>query len=65
MKMAENSLKWIENTVEKGEIARHEQFLLSQSFQKTKTADTQKPGLVWERVDYPSQISSLFLFTLV
>ena len=33
--------KWIENTVEKGEIARYEQFLLfSQCFQKTCTADT-------------------------
>ena len=35
----------------KGEIARCEQFLLfPQSFQKTWTADTKKPGLVWERV---------------
>ena len=33
--------KWIENTVEKGEIARYEQFLLfPQCFQKTFTADT-------------------------
>ena len=32
--------KWIENTVGKGEIARHEQFLLfPQCFQKTRTAD--------------------------
>ena len=40
-----------ENTVGKGEIARYEQFLLfSLCFQKTYTADTSKPGLVWERV---------------
>ena len=33
--------KWVENTVEKGEIARYEQFLLlPQCFQKTGTADT-------------------------
>ena len=36
----------------KGEIARYEQFLLfPQRFQKTCTADTQKPGLAWERVN--------------
>ena len=33
--------KWVENTVGKGEIARHEQFLLfPKCFQKTNTADT-------------------------
>ena len=33
--------KWVENTVERGEIARIEQFLLfPQCFQKTCTADT-------------------------
>ena len=33
--------KWAENTVEKGEIARYEQFLLfPQCCQKTCTADT-------------------------
>ena len=32
--------KWVENTVGKGEIARHEQFLLfPQHFQKTSSAD--------------------------
>ena len=42
---------WIENTVGKGEIDRYEQFLLfPQCFQKTCTADTLKPGLVWKRV---------------
>ena len=36
----------------KGEIARHEQFLLfPQCFQKTCTGDTLKPGLVLERVN--------------
>ena len=34
-------VKWVENTVGKGEIARYEQFLLfPQCFQKTGTADT-------------------------
>ena len=33
--------KWVENTVGKGEIARHEQFLLFPNcFNKTYTADT-------------------------
>ena len=33
--------KWVENTVGKGEIARHEQFLLlPQCFQKTCTSNT-------------------------
>ena len=33
--------KWAENTVEKGEIARYEQFLVfPQCFQRTCTADT-------------------------
>ena len=41
MKMVENSSKWVENTVGKGEIARCEQFLLfQQCFQKTCAADT-------------------------
>ena len=41
MKMAESSLKKVENTVGKGEIARYEQFLLfTQCFQKACTADT-------------------------
>ena len=43
--------KWVGNAVGKGEIARYEQFLLfQQSFQKRFSADTQNPGLVWERV---------------
>ena len=33
--------KWLENTVEKGEFARYEQFVpFPQCFQKTYTADT-------------------------
>ena len=44
--------KQADNTVGKGEIACHEQFLLfPQCFQKSCTADTSKPGLVWERVN--------------
>ena len=50
MKMAESSS---ENGMVKGEIAWYEQFLLfPQSFQKTCTADTYKPGLVLERVKW-------------
>ena len=38
--MADSSPKRVENTVEKGEIARYEQFrLFSQCFQKTWTTD--------------------------
>ena len=52
-KFAENGrqfFKRVENTVGKREIAYYVQFLLFlQYFQKTCTADTQKPGLVWER----------------
>ena len=37
--------------MEKGEIARYEQFLLfPQCFQKTCTADSPKQGLVWKKV---------------
>ena len=54
MKMAENFFKRVENAVGRGEIARYEQFLLFlRCFQKTCTADTLKPGLVWERVKKP------------
>ena len=53
-KFDENGRKFskrIENTVGKGAIAHYVQFLLfPQLFQKTCTANTQKPGLVWERV---------------
>ena len=45
--------KWVGKTLwKKREIARYEQFLLfPQCFQRTCTADMQKPGLVWERVN--------------
>ena len=47
----EEFFKAVENTVGKGEVAHYKQFLLFQHcFQKTCTADTLKPGLVWERV---------------
>ena len=49
--------KRIENTVGKGEIAHHEQFLLfQQCFQKTSTADTKKPGLVQKGLTYKIQV---------
>ena len=49
--MAESSPKGLENTVGKGETARNELFLLflQTCFQKACTADTYKPGFVWER----------------
>ena len=44
--------KSVKNTVGKEEIARYEQLLLfPQRFQKICTADTSKPGLVWEWVN--------------
>ena len=53
-KLDENGRKYskqAENTVGKGEIAHCKQFLLFPlCFQKTLTADTLKPGLVWEKV---------------
>ena len=49
--MTESASKMVENTVGKGEIARYEQFLLfPHCFQKTLSADTKKPGFVWQRV---------------
>ena len=60
LKVDENGTKfskWLENTVGKGEIARYEQFLLFlQCFPKACTADTYKPGLVWERVNMPQMM---------
>ena len=45
-----------EKTVGKGEIARYEQFFFPQCFQETCTADTSKPGFVWERVSFDSRV---------
>ena len=43
--------KWVENTVEKGEIARYEQFLLfPQCFQKACLPGASKGVIVWELV---------------
>ena len=42
---------WIVNTVGKGEITRYEQFLFfTKCFQKTCTADTEKPVHVWKEL---------------
>ena len=53
-KFDENGRKlsiWAENTVEKGEIARFEQFLLfPQCFQKACFPEASKGFIVWERV---------------
>ena len=51
MKIAESSLKRVENTVGKGEIARYEQFLLFlQNFQKACFPGVSKGVIVWEWV---------------
>ena len=45
-------LKSVENNEGKGEIAGYKQFIpFPPCFKKTCTADVQKPGLVWERVN--------------
>ena len=44
--------KWVENTVEKGEIARYKQFLLfPQCFQKARFPGVSKGVIVWEWVN--------------
>ena len=44
--------KWVENTVGKGEIARHEQFLFfPQCFQKACFPGASKGVIVWEWVN--------------
>ena len=49
--MAESYPKWVESTVGKGEIARHEQFLLfPQCFQKACFPGALKGVIVWEWV---------------
>ena len=49
--MVEKFSKWVENTVEKEEIARYEQFLLfPQCFQRLLLQTCKKPGFLWERV---------------
>ena len=56
MKMVGSSSNGLETTVGKREIARYEEFILfPQCFQRTCTADTYKPGLVWERVKSESE----------
>ena len=55
--------KWVEKTGGKGETAHYELFLLfPQYFQKTSTLDTEKPGLVWERVRQHCIICKCFQF---
>ena len=50
--MAESYPRWVENTVEKGEIARIEQFLLfPQCFQKACFPWASKGAIVWEWID--------------
>ena len=53
-KFDENSRKlskWVENTVGKGEIARYEQFLFPQCFQKACFPGASKGVTVWEWVN--------------
>ena len=50
-KNGRRSSKWVENTVEKGGIARYEQFLLfPQCFQKACFPGASKGVIVWEWV---------------
>ena len=62
-KFDENSRKfskWVENTVGKGEIARHEQFLLfAQCFLKDCFPGASKGVIVWEWVKERSSSSPL------
>ena len=56
-------LKWLENTVGKGEIVRYEQFLLvPQCFQKTCTADT--IGQTFCFVNWVQNKGSLSMFSI-
>ena len=51
MKNGKKISKRVDNTVEKGKIARYEQFLLfPQCSLKPFTGDTLKAEIVWERV---------------
>ena len=55
--------KWVENTVGKGEIARHEQFLLfPHCFQKACFPGASKGVIVWEWLK-PTILLSFQLFT--
>ena len=52
MKIEQKFSRRVENTVGQRQFVRYEQFLLfPKCFQKTCTADTQKQGSVWERVN--------------
>ena len=68
MKMVESSQKRIENTVGKGEIARYEQFLLSNSVFKGLVLQSRKnKGLFWKSLMhlYLQDIARLFNFCYV
>ena len=63
MKIAESSLKRVENTVGKGEIARYEQFLLfPQCFPKACFPGASKGVIVWEWVKRPVVQDVLFKY---
>ena len=56
MKISKSALKWVENFVGKGEIARYEQFLLfPQCFQKACIPGASKGAIVWEWVNIREQ----------
>ena len=59
--------KWlVTSNVRRGEIACDKQFLLfPQSFQKACTADTYKPGLVWERAKSDVDEENFYFFTML
>ena len=53
-------MKKVENIVSKGEIARFEQFLLSQCFQKSSAAKASESIYIRERVNQSLVLKSLF-----
>ena len=56
--------KQVENTLGKGEIARHEQFLLfPHCFQKACFPGVSKGVIVWEWVKSYLLVCNLFMFT--
>ena len=65
MKIARSSLKWVENTVGKGEMARYEPFLLfPQCFQKACFPGASKGLIVWKWVKSLSNNPMLLLLFL-
>ena len=54
--MAESSLTGKKRLWEKEKLLVTSNFFSPQCFQETCTADTSKPGFVWERVSFDSRV---------